>query len=74
MSQRTRVLAGLAAEVSIAVLPLLVILLVAGQARQVGHFFSSPEWSFGAAIFFGQTLVKFVSGLVRGKGAQVRWL
>ena len=26
----------------------------------------SAEWSFGAAILFGQSLVRFVSGLVRG--------
>jgi hypothetical protein len=26
----------------------------------------SPEWSFGAAILFGQSLMKFVSGLARG--------
>ena len=69
MSDRWRVLSGLAAEVAIAVLPLLVVLFVVMQAKHWLHFFASPEWSFGAAIFFGQALVKFASALVRGKGA-----
>jgi hypothetical protein len=56
----------LAAEVAFAVLPLLVVLMVLVHARHSTHLFASPEWSFGAAILFGQSLVKFISGLARG--------
>jgi len=66
MSERTGILSGLAAEVAFAVLPLLVVLMVVVYKRQSSHLFASPEWSFGAAILFGQSLVKFVSGLARG--------
>ena len=73
MSERGRVISGLAAEVAFAVLPLLVVLLVVvvHLNRPSSHFFSSPEWSFGAAILFGQSLVKFVSGIARGGSAAV---
>jgi hypothetical protein len=66
MSPRYRILSGLAAEVAFAVLPLLVVLMVLIHARHSAHLFASPEWSFGAAILFGQSLVKFISGLARG--------
>lgn len=60
------IVAGLAAEVAFAVLPLLVVLMVLAYANHSTRLFMSPEWSFGAAILFGQSLVKFVSGLARG--------
>lgn len=66
MSERGRILSGLAAEVAFAVLPLLVVLVVLAHAEHSTRLFMSPEWSFGAAILFGQSLVKFVSGLARG--------
>jgi hypothetical protein len=66
MSPRNRILSGLAAEVAFAVLPLLVVLMVLVHARHSAHLFASSEWSFGAAILFGQSLVKFISGLARG--------
>jgi hypothetical protein len=66
ISVRTHVLSGLAAEVAFAALPLLVVLMVVVHANRSQHLFSSPEWSFGAAILFGQSLVKFVSGVARG--------
>lgn len=71
MSERGRIISGLAAEVAFAVLPLLVVLLVVvvHLGHSSSHFFSSPEWSFGAAILFGQSLVKFVSGIARGGAA-----
>jgi hypothetical protein len=67
VSVRSRIFSGLAAEVAFTMLPLLVVLIVLFE-RSV-RLFSSPEWSFGAAILFGQSLVKFVSGLSRGGAA-----
>jgi hypothetical protein len=71
MSARSQIISGLAAEVAFSVLPLLVILMVFINLRQPVHFFSSPEWSFGSAILFGQAFVRFIAGLVRhGRVAQ----
>ncbi len=66
MSERSRIFAGLAAEIVFTILPLLVVLMVSLHGERATHFFAAPEWAFGAAILFGQTLVKFVSGLARG--------
>jgi hypothetical protein len=66
MAERARVLSGLSAEVAFAVLPLLVVLMVLAHADHSRQFFMSAEWSFGAAILSGQSLMKFVSGLARG--------
>ena len=71
MTERGRIVSGLAAEVAFAVLPLLVVLLVkvVQQSSPPSEFFSSAEWSFGSAILFGQCLVKFTSGIGRGGSA-----
>jgi len=71
MTERVRIVSGLAAEVAFAVLPLLIVLLfiVSGELPQIARFFASPEWSFGAAILVGQSLVKFVSGIGKGGSA-----
>jgi hypothetical protein len=66
MSERKRIIIGLAAEVLFAVLPLVVVFMVVMHAGHGEKFFSSPEWSFGASILFGQTLVKFITGFSRG--------
>jgi hypothetical protein len=63
MKLRAQILSALAAEVAFAVLPLLVVLMVSFHVKHTEGLFSSPEWSFGAAILFGQALVKFVVGL-----------
>lgn len=60
---------GLAAEVAFAVLPLLVVFLVRFHGDHSSKVFAAPEWAFGAAILFGQALVKLVSGLARGGAA-----
>jgi len=69
MPERGPILAGLAAEVSFAVLPLIVVLMVCVHQEKTSNFLASPEWSFGASILFGQTLVRFVSGLTRSAHA-----
>ncbi len=66
MSARGRIIAGLGAEVSFAILPLLVVAIVLIHQGPLLNLFASPEWSFGAAILLGQALVKFVSGFVQG--------
>lgn len=69
MSKRASVFAGLAAEIVFTILPLFVVLMVLLHASRASYFFAAPEWSFGASILFGQTLVKFMSGLSRGGAA-----
>jgi hypothetical protein len=48
------------------VLPLLVVFLARFHADHPERLFAAPEWAFGAAILFGQALVKFIVGLARG--------
>jgi hypothetical protein len=67
--ERGRVLAGLVAEASFGVLPLIVVLLVVLYSGHSGRLFASPEWAFGASILFGQGLVKFAVGIGRGGSA-----
>lgn len=71
MTKRTLIVSGLAAELTFAILPLLVVLMVVIHQKHSVHLFASPEWSFGAAILFGQSLVKFISGIVRGGGGAI---
>src|SRR5215475_12806633 len=65
MPSRGAIMAGLAAEVSFATLPLVVVVIVLIHIGHGPKILSHPEWSFGASILFGQTLVKFTSGLAR---------
>jgi uncharacterized membrane protein len=69
MTERARVLAGLGAEVSFGVLPLLVVLFALLHSGHANKMFSAAEWSFGASILFGQGLVKFAVGIGRGGSA-----
>lgn len=66
MSERTRILLGSTAEVIFTALPLLIVLMVFFHADHSVRLFTSPEWSFGAAILFGQSLAKFISGIATG--------
>src|SRR6185437_1768185 len=67
-SERNRIIYGLAAEIAFTVLPLVVVLIVVSENGWV-RLFASPEWSFGSAILFGQSIVRFFSGLLRGGAA-----
>lgn len=69
MTERNRIFAALTAEVSFAVLPLVVVLLVFVHIGSTQKMFASPEWTFGAAILFGQSLMKFISSLAKGGAA-----
>lgn len=50
-------------EVVISVLPLIVVLLVMLYVDKPHKVFAKPEWAFGAAIFFGQALVKLLTAM-----------
>jgi hypothetical protein len=62
-SHRGRALLEASTEVVISVLPLLVVLLVMFYIGKPMKLFAKPEWAFGAAIFFGQSLVKLLAAM-----------
>jgi hypothetical protein len=62
----------LAIEFFLVMLPIIVIFSVMGFNRQLQDFWSDFEWSFVAAVLFGLTLVKLVSGCMSGKH-RPRW-
>ncbi len=64
-------LAAQVAEVLFSCLPLIVVLGVLFQDGHTPTYFASPEWSFGACILFAQTVVRFVTGLMRAGGRAV---
>src|SRR3712207_7620614 len=70
--ERKGIPAGAAAEVMFAVLPLLVVAMVLLHKEHSTALLASPEWSFGAAILFGQSVVKFMTSLARGGKAHNR--
>jgi hypothetical protein len=61
-----RPLTGLFAEIAFGSLPLLIVLMVLSQYHRGADIIEAPEWSFGAAILFGQALVKFMTGVAHG--------
>jgi len=63
---RRRVVAGLFAEVTFTALPLLIVFMVLLRYEHGDQIARSPEWSFGAAILFGQALVRFMTGVAHG--------
>lgn len=58
-----------AAESLFTILPLLILSMVLGYQGRLGALHSSPEWSFAAAVLFGQSVVKLVSALAESGGA-----
>jgi hypothetical protein len=62
-SQRGRTLLEASTEVVISILPLIVVLLVMFYIGKPMKLFAKPEWAFGAAIFFGQSLVKLLAAM-----------
>ena len=58
-------------ELLLTILPLLVIAIVEILSEKGWwQILQSPEWSFGSAVLFGQTIFKFVAGIVRGHADQ----
>lgn len=66
----TDTLLAVVADLLVVLLPLGVLLLVHLLAPEDAEetLFTFPEWSFAAAVLFGHTVVKFVSGIVRQGG------
>ncbi len=62
--ERNRALIEAATEVVISVLPIIVVLLVMSHVGKPLKLFAKPEWAFGAAIFFGQALVKLLAAMI----------
>jgi hypothetical protein len=59
-------LSGTLAELLFVALPLIVLSVVGVlRNKMVWEIVSNPEWSFAAAILFGQAAVRFVSGAAR---------
>lgn len=59
------IMCGVFAEILFAALPLIVVFVVLIHIGHSKKIFLSPEWSFGASILFGQSLIKFVLGISR---------
>jgi hypothetical protein len=59
-------LSGSLAEWIFAMLPLVVITIVATLGK-LGSILESAEWAFGAAILSAQTLYRFVGGVARAR-------
>ena len=57
------VLAASASEFLFVVLPLIVLTIIFLHNDRGSEIMASPEWSFGAAVLFGNGLVKLVGGL-----------
>lgn len=64
---KTNIWSILIAEMLFIILPLIVTGIVLRVRGHLTSLLDSSEWSFAAAILFGQALTKFVSGLVSGK-------
>jgi hypothetical protein len=59
------VLAGPLAESLFVIVPLIVLTIVGvHKEKSFYDIISSSEWAFGAAVFFGQSLVKLVQTLI----------
>ena len=63
--------AGGLAEWLFAAVPLLVLTIVLSHQHHSDLVLQSAEWSFGASVLAGQSLVRFVSGLVRARNLSV---
>lgn len=58
---RQRAMLEAASEVVLSMLPIIVMLLVMAYIGRPMEVLQKPEWAFGAAIFFGQALVKLIA-------------
>jgi hypothetical protein len=58
-------------ELLLTVLPLIVLTIVErAQGKSWWHVLESPEWSFGASVLFGLSILKFVTGETKMPGAE----
>jgi len=69
-SARNRILAGLGSELAFAILPIIIVWFALVWIGHGSDIMRAAEWSFGASVLFGQSLVRFASGLApRGHAA-----
>jgi hypothetical protein len=57
--------AALWAELLFVFLPFLITILALSYNKNIVSIFYIPEWALAAAILTGQTVVKFISGLMK---------
>lgn len=64
----------LGAEFLFILLPFVVSGIVFSSKGEYLSLLQMPEWSLAAAVLFGQSLVKFISGILANKGTyRARW-
>lgn len=51
-------------ELLMSLLPIIVVFLVMLYINKPLKVFAKPEWAFGAAIFFGQSLVRLLAAMI----------
>jgi hypothetical protein len=52
-------------ELTMSLLPIIVVFLVMLYINQPLKVFAKPEWAFGAAILFGQSLVRLLAAMIK---------
>lgn len=62
----------LTSEFLFTLLPIIILLIVRSYERDFNAIFYNTEWSIIALILFGQSIVKFSSGISNSK-AKFRW-
>jgi hypothetical protein len=60
------------AEILFVMLPIIVLFLVKLKAGTIAELLTISDWAFGTVVLFGQSIVKFASGLVRTQ-KRSRW-
>jgi hypothetical protein len=60
-------IAGGLAEWLFAILPLIVLTIVMAHLGKLSNVLESAEWSFGASILTGQSVVRFVAGALKAR-------
>lgn len=62
----------LSSEVLFTLLPIIILLIVRSSENDISKIFYSTEWSVISIILFGQSIVKFSSGIANSKET-FRW-
>jgi hypothetical protein len=58
-------ISGALAEWLFAMLPIVVVMFVMAYLEKLSAMPNSPEWAFGASVLAGQTISRFVSGIMQ---------
>jgi hypothetical protein len=62
----------LSSELIFTLLPIIILLIVRSYENDYSKIFYNSEWSIISIILFGQSIVKFSSGIANSKGT-FRW-